>query len=437
MSDRIEKEIWKRVEEEKEATSLNSHTSQLDWPAPLSPEAFYGLAGDIIKAIEPHTESDPAALLMNFLTAFGSVIGDRAYKKVEATRHPMRLFIVLVGKTSKGRKGTSWGYIENIFKTIDEEWYNNIASGMSSGEGLIWAVRDEIVVIKKGEEVVEDPGIGDKRLLVVESEFSSTLKVLKREGNTLSPIIRNAWDTGNLRSLTKNSPAKATGAHILIISHSTVEDLHRYLTDTECANGFANRFLWICTKRSKVLPFGGNIIEVDFNSLVNRLRETVEFAKNADKIDWDETTKPIWENIYPELSEGKPGIIGTLTGRSEAYVTRLASIYALLDRSVLIKPEHLNAALAVWDYAEASVKFIFQNNTGDFISDQISAFLKDNPGGMSLTQISNSFSRHVSSTDLSNSLNKLKLLGLADSKDVSTEGRRATIWFVTRKEAAN
>ena len=174
-----------------------------------------------------------------------------------------------------------------------------------------------------------------------------------------------------MQSLTKNSPAKATGAHISIIGHITKEELLRYLTVTETANGFGNRFLWFWVERSKTLPFGGEISTIDFFSTVKRLREAIEFAKTVDEITWAEETKPLWSYIYPDLSEGKTGLIGGMIGRSDAYVCRLACIYALLDKSKVIKPEHLLAAIAVWDYSERSIRYIFQDRTGDPIANDI------------------------------------------------------------------
>src|SRR5215469_1212858 len=92
-------------------------------------------------------------------------------------------------------------------------------------------------------ETVIDPGVADKRLLVIESEFARTMMVIRRDGNTLSPVIRDAWDRGALAILTKNSPAQATGAHISIIGHITTDELRRNLDSTALTNGFANRFL--------------------------------------------------------------------------------------------------------------------------------------------------------------------------------------------------
>ncbi len=72
-------------------------------------------------------------------------------------------------------------------------------------------------------------GVEDKRLLIKEAEFSSTLGVLGRDGNILSAIIRDSWDSGDLETLTKNSPAHATGAHISIIGQIARQELLRVI----------------------------------------------------------------------------------------------------------------------------------------------------------------------------------------------------------------
>jgi len=109
----------------------------------LNPTALFGLTGEYVRAIEPHTESDPAAILFQFLTAFGNVVGRNSYFQVERDKHYPNFFISLVGNTSKGRKGTSWGQVLAIFKAIllelVKEWTTeNIHTGLSSGEGLVY-----------------------------------------------------------------------------------------------------------------------------------------------------------------------------------------------------------------------------------------------------------------------------------------------------------
>ena len=151
-------------------------------------------------------------------------------------------------------------------KTCAEKWEKErTMSGLSSGEGLIHNVRDPITELKRDKntkktvDVVVDAGVDDKRLLVVEPEFSKVLRVCQRDTNTLSAVIRLSWDQGNLRTLTKNSPAKATGAHVSVIGHVVADELRRYLDRSEIAGGFGNRFLWLCVRRSQCLPDGGEL----------------------------------------------------------------------------------------------------------------------------------------------------------------------------------
>ena len=303
------------------------------------------LAGEIIRRIEPHTEADPIALLFQLVTAFGNLIGHDHYIVADGARHYLNLYGVLVGQSSKGRKGTSWNHIANLMERVDPEWQQNrISNGLSSGEGLIWAVRDPIEESKpireKGrctgedETYIANHGEADKRLLVIESEFANVLKVMTREGNTLSPVIRLAWDCGDLKTMVKNSPAKATGAHISIVGHITRDELRRLLTQTESANGFANRFCWLAVKRSKCLPDGGAIDTVNFEDVVAELQSAVNFAKDFVEIRRDPEAKILWHEVYPRLSEAQPGMSGAVIGRAEAQVMRLSAIYALLDKSV-------------------------------------------------------------------------------------------------------
>lgn len=238
--------------------------------------------------IEPHTEADPVALLLQLLTAFGNIIGRGAYIMADGARHHLNVFGVLVGATAKGRKGTSWNQIARLLKRVDPAWAEDrVVSGLSSGEGLIHIVRDKVLESKEDEDpdtepgpAVKDQGDPDKRLLVIEGEYANVLKVMGREGNTLSPVIRQAWDGGTLRTLTKKSPGCATGAHISIIGHITRDEVLRLLTQTEAANGFGNRFLWAAVQRSKCLPEGGRIEGVNFNAIVKRLHVAIKFARN-------------------------------------------------------------------------------------------------------------------------------------------------------------
>jgi hypothetical protein len=287
------------------------------WPDPLPEEAYHGLAGEIVRVIEPATEADPAGLLFQILIGFGNLACRQAHFVAEADKHYLNEFVVLVGKTAKARKGTSWGHVLRLLAVAEEEWATDrIQSGLSSGEGLIWAVRDPIMkrerVKEKDqpvryEEVEADPGVPDKRLLVYEPEYANVLKQTERQGNTLSVILRQAWESSNLRSLTKNSPARATGAHVSLIGHITTEELGRYLSTTEMANGYGNRHLWVCVQRSKSLPDGGKVRVEQMEPLQTRLAEARTFARGCGEMRRDDEAREVWHSVYDALSEGQPG----------------------------------------------------------------------------------------------------------------------------------
>jgi hypothetical protein len=429
------------------STGDNSLNSQFlpvaqvdDYPEPLELVAFHGVAGEVVRRIEPHTEADPAALLFQLLAAFGNLIGHDHYIIADGTRHYLNLYGVIVGQSSKGRKGTSWNHIANVMERFEPEWrHDRISFGLSSGEGLIWAVRDPIEetrpIREKGrytgdyETYIANHGEDDKRLLVIEAEFANVLKVMAREGNTLSPVIRSAWDSGDLKTMVKNSPATATKAHISIVGHITRDELRRLLTQTESANGFANRFCWLVVKRSKCLPDGGAIHTVNFEDVVVELQSAVNFAKDFVEIARDPEAKKLWRDVYPDLSEGKPGMLGAITGRAEAQVMRLSAIYALLDKSTLIRPEHHHAAMAVWKYCEESARWIFGTSTGDRNADKILLALRHAPNGKTKTEISvEVFNRHASSADIDEALRILYGLRMADYRVEASGGAPTQRW---------
>src|SRR5262249_55131531 len=156
-----------------------------------------------------------------------------------------------------------------------------------------------------------DEGVSDKRLFVVEPEFAAALRGMQRQANTLSAAIRLAWDTGNLSTLTKHDPIIATGAHIAIVGHITADELRAELPATDTANGFANRFLFVAVRRSKLLPFGGERNdEGEVKSFVSRLAELATIAKTRQRITMTASARAAWEAVYPVLSEGSGGLHG-------------------------------------------------------------------------------------------------------------------------------
>jgi hypothetical protein len=384
------------------------------WPEGIREDGFYGIAGELVRAVEPHTEADPAALLVQFLVAWGSLAGRGAHFLAEADRHHTNEYVVIVGTTSKGRKGTSWGRILHVLNAVDSHWAENCqVAGLGSGEALIDAVAGE-----------------DRRALILEGEFARLLAVVNREGNTTSANLRNGWDSGNLAITTRERKQRVRGAHVAMIAHVTREELLRRLDSTECANGFGNRILWVCARRSKRLPHGGGDMEIA-TELLDRLQRATDYARKMGntRMRFDDAASRLWEQVYDDLSEGRPGMLGSMTSRAEAHVARLALIFALLDCADEIQVEHLRAALAVWRYCDASARFIWGDAIGDPTADEILRELRSGPDGLTRTEIRDIFARNRTGQEIDRALGVLSGLGLARYQSENSGGRPTTRWF--------
>ena len=406
------------------------------FPEPCDDAAFCGLAGQIVEQIAPHTEADPVGILAQLLVAFGSIVGHSPHYRVEATNHHTNEFVLLVGNTSKARKGTAWGYVTRLFAQVDPEW--RAAPGLTSGEGLIHHVRDPVerlTSVRDGkasatrEMQVVDPGVKDKRLLAIESEFAGTLKVMGRDGNTLSPTIRDAWDGApRLQTLSKQSPEVATGAHISIIGHITLAELRRQLSHTEMANGFANRFLFVAVRRARCLPEGGNLSHVALDQMGETLRKVVERARHIGQMSRDPAARQLWLDVYPQLSDSRPGLLGAVTARSEAHVLRLSLLYALLNESDVIGHTELQGALALWDYSSRSAAYAFgDGSSGVPERESVLEALRIH-GQLNRTQVSALFSRHKAGAALDVLLEELEQEGLVQRQRALTGGRPREEW---------
>lgn len=402
------------------------------WPI-LDDDALHGLAGHVVRTIEPHTEADPVAVLVSFLAAFGSAVGPEPHAVADGAPHPARLYAVLVGETSRARKGTSWANVRPVLAEADPAWSTErILGGLASGEGLIAAVSEP------DDDSEDGPPPVDKRLLVVEPEYARLLAVAERQGNTLSAIVRQAWDTGDLDVTTRRDPLRARGAHVSILGHVTLEELRRRLLDSEAANGFANRFLYACVRRSKLLPSGGNPDRQELVELGALTKAALTDARAIARVRRDADADEMWIDLYQQMADDAPaGLVGAVTARAEAQVLRLSVAYALTDGSATISVDHLRAAWALWRYCEQSAAYIFGDSLGDEIADRLLAALTEaGESGLDGTAQSHHFGRHVSAARLDAARKLLEERGLAVTTTEPTGGRPRVVTYAKKANQA-
>jgi hypothetical protein len=408
-----------------------------EWPKALSQEAFHGLAGEFVDMWEPHTEADRAALLVQFLAFFGHAVGHSPFFAVGGDDHTTNIFVCLVGPTSFARKGQSYGCVTRAFEFVEFKDRNvfgdgkaiRTKSGLSTGEGLIHAVRDDREVIneKSGKSILI-PGVADKRLLVYESEFSSLLKRMCREGNTLSEVLRQAWDNQRLGTMTKKEAETATSAHISLIAHVTAADLSQHMKDVESMNGFGNRFLFIASKRAKKLSNPGRPSREALAAFGSKIAQAVDFGQDVNQMQRTPEAEKLYDRMYNgELTQPRIGrLVESLSARCAPYIVRLSMIYALADLSRVVEVRHLQSAKVVWDFAERTAKFVFGNSVGDKNAERVLALLRDAKSkGMTTKEVNYKIGGQYKPTE------SLKLLlqgGLVSMTPEQRGNTKAQVW---------
>ena len=214
-----------------------------------------------------------------------------------------------------------------------------------------------------------------------------------------------------------------------MIAHITLDELQRLLSETEAANGFANRILWACTKRAQLLPEGGGYPEQALAPYKEQVDKALHAARLVRRMTRSEAGRAWWRQIYPTLTEERAALFGAITARAEAHVLRLSMVYALLDQTVTIMPEHLDAAYAVWRYCDASARYIFGDLLGDPIADEILRMLRvAGSQGITRTELANAFGRHIPSARIGHALSTLQRDQLVTCAHDQTGGRPVERW---------
>ncbi|MFV2063516.1 MAG: DUF3987 domain-containing protein [Chloroflexota bacterium] len=336
-----------------------------DWPEAPDGAAYHGILGDITRAVEEHTEADPVGVLGTLLTMFGSACGGSRWL-YQGSMQRTNLSMLPVGDTALGRKGTALSIARAAFRLVDPALEDLWLPGIASGEGLAGHIQR-----LQGEHPDEE------RVLVVEPEFGRLLSVMNREGSTLSPILRNAWDGVPLGHSRARDESLVTRHHVSLIGHITPPELRAKLSDADGANGFANRVLFLAVRRPRLIPFPGSP-DGFVQPYVVHLRRAVDAAHRPAEMVFDQDARERWEAFYFELAlMPRLGLSGAITGRQEAQVARLALVYALADGSDGIGADHLEAAIAFADYAKRSAIWAVGSSTGNRHSDALLRLLAD------------------------------------------------------------
>lgn len=408
------------------------------YPKPIGASAYIGFPGDFVRHMMDNdiTEADPNILLVNFLQMARVIIGNSPSLYVTAGLHDRaNLFTVNVGDTSTGRKGTSQANIADLYADVDPEFQWRIRSDVSTGDGIVDKVRDPKQ--HPTDPKKSDPGEPDKRLFIELGEFAAVFAQMRRAGNNISEVLRQAYDGKNLTNSSKTNPQRATRPHIAVQGHITIDELLKQPEiETILANGFANRFIWLCSKRYKVLPETRQWDRDTKGAFQERLSKVISAARTVQDIVFTPEAKDLYGRIYTAQANSADPLERRATGN----MRRLAMIYSLLDESQvgstfqrLITVSHLNAAHEIIRYSAESAKFIFSGHKTNGDAERIYnliAFNMDNNKPTSKTEIIREFKNNKSNSHINAVLKELVRQKRITAGTVSTGGRSKEVFEI-------
>jgi hypothetical protein len=398
-----------------------------DQPArPVAPpEMFHGPIGEFALAAGEHTEADPVGIMAQAMAMFGVAANRGPHILAGDVPHPAALYVLIIGATAKGAKGTSGAVARKLIGHVDPDLLaNRQFGGFGSGEAII---------AELAPPTDDENRSRDTRALVFEPEFGGLLNAAGRQNATVSETVRNAWDGARLQNRTRGTgKLVATDYHLGAIGHITAAELGATLTKTDIYGGLLNRWLLFWVERGKLHPDGGNVPPDLYVNYGRRLRANLETSRRVGAVKRTADADDLWRDIYQDLADDDPpGVLGAAISRAAPQCLRLSLTYALADGAEQITADHVGAAFMTWLYCRKTANKIFGDSTGDNDADRLlDALRAAGEAGMDGTAQRDLFSRHPGRADAARE--HLEREHLAASIKVPTGGKPKTVTYAIR-----
>jgi hypothetical protein len=325
------------------------------FPEPPDDVAFDGLLGECVYALAEGTDASLVGLLGSVTAFCGALIPGQAYFHRLQTSSP---FVALVGDSSVGRKGTAMmRAFDAVSQALDPVYVNRaVLDGLNSGEGLVSTLH------YKQTAFPYEPTVG----LVFEEEYASLLASRGREGSTLDPKMRAAFDGGPLSNRKAGETKVVSPPYWLpaLIAITPMELRHR-LEPGALRSGSANRWLYLPVIRRESVPTNAEPAFTGDQRLA--LREARQKA-----IDARGRVLGVAPGVVARLAEyadflpgASSGLAQDLSRRLSVIAFRVSLVHALAERAAGVTLGHLDRALALTEYSRRGIAWVFGETIGN------------------------------------------------------------------------
>ena len=340
-------------------TEITITEKTLTKPATLSSlelptAAWRGSFRDYRDMVAPTTEGADAFHYAAFLQVLGCTIGRRLHVYHAGRQFP-NFYVCLVGRSGLTRKDTTWSRAEGVLNDLhvypedDPSPPFKAVRGLRSLEGLLGELAGERKV----------------RLIMLGELLSLFAKASQQSLSNIIPGLTEFYDMKDVMNppVHQKDVKPAREPFLSIIAGTTQDWLRKALTERDIYGGFANRWLYFYGLPKEPMPNPPKVAQDKRNKLVqeiNQIRDWTDSVPHGE-IAISEEASTLFDDYYRDFYRrcDQPGLIPTLIVRIQDFIWKIALLYAADTMSEAISRDHLEAAIAVGDYLEASVAEVF------------------------------------------------------------------------------
>lgn len=304
-------------------------------------------------AISPCVESSDNFHYAGFLMAAGAGLGKLIYTKMGERIFP-NLYIAIVGRSGRGKGGATHYPLRLIHETspVVTPMYS-----VDSAEGLLSFIERKIGTDERRRQSTLVIQLDELRSLIEKSS-------MKGLGGIIPLLCRGYDSPDELENNTKTSFLSVRPPCISVYASTTfsaLNDLH----PKDVEGGLGNRFMWVPGVRKTVpIPDPPEPDPVLWTSLVARMKEAFAFwmERKQTRIGFSPEARKMYDAYYHKMFFRAPDdlLIETLSDRHRMHVRKTALIFAGLDMSDFILPDHMDAAIEFTEFLYESLEYVFR-----------------------------------------------------------------------------